>query len=507
MNFIIFLASFLVASEGLAQKAKSLGELFRLGTEISGDKRLTLRGILPFPNEFIQHPNFSTRGWEQQLTYDTTVWSLLIYVQPDLHSAYQHQQTVPYPLFHGVYLINPNIDPENVDLSSTDLLTLAQAKETQIALYEGGEWYNDAPNNKMQLEKWRYLSYDKLLAFIPDSKSRATFAEIVAKEGYRNTAFAPYYDVPAFSRRKVAGINHSDTLTDKRFRSIINKTYNLMTSGYTVVFNQRIEECIERLKQQKRRGQKINNNRYLAPLTENNLRAAFRNGKAFTALLLNPNKEIEAGVVGFTFNNVYEPDSVFGDDINKVKVVDFSLMRYLRANKIKVINTAMVTNYTESLGGYRVSEKDYLNLVHALPQNIVSLPKKSWTDHLAIIITSKKVSENYLEKHLFNDELLYRPLLVIHTSAEHEKPYLLKENKRIASMQEVLKNSQKITLYTDDGQQETTETPHTTALFNNYLKDIQRIEIEVVKKINVLKVISIGGFPTTSAELFKQNDS
>ena len=127
MRGFLFGISFVLALEALSAP---LGHSFVQGTQLGRDVlRLTLRGVLPFPNAFVEHPHFVADGWRVMLEHDVKLWSLLIYVMPDLETAFAHQQRVPYPLTQGLYLINPQFAAD-ADLSQIDFAALAQAPQT-----------------------------------------------------------------------------------------------------------------------------------------------------------------------------------------------------------------------------------------------------------------------------------------------------------------------------------------------------------------------------------------
>ena len=65
----------LVLVGGTGAGSGQLDRLFLQGTQLHRDTlRLTLRGILPFPNEFVEHPRAAADGWRVLQEHDVTLW-------------------------------------------------------------------------------------------------------------------------------------------------------------------------------------------------------------------------------------------------------------------------------------------------------------------------------------------------------------------------------------------------------------------------------------------------
>ena len=491
-----FLVFFLVFScHALA--LSHLGRLFMQGTGINnGALPITLRGCLPFPNAFVTHPDFKQEGWQALVENDVTLWYLPVYVRPDLESAFAHQQVVPYPLTQGIYIINPHIDPAT-SLEELDFHELQTHPDTLIALYEGGIWHDNIPTETMNPDKWRYLNHAEFQSYLPNEENAEKFSTISAP-GAELFGNLPHWRIPAFTQRKVIGINHANSFNDQKLRSIFNRTRTLMRQGYRVVFNQRIEETINFLKNQERRGQTVEMNRYRNESVANNLRSAFVAGHAFNALLLNPEGDIEAGVAGFVYQNQFRPDSVFGDDINNVKVVDIALMRYLLAHDIEFVNAGMVTNYTESIKGYRASQQEYEELVATLPKEIVTLPLDGWQDTVTVVVATRRL--NTLElRNIVDEGKVKGPLILVRTTSS-ERPWMRKGEARITSMTEVLDNAKNLTIL-EQGEPPLEIKESMPPSLTRYFTKIRTVEVEVVDKINTMYLTTITGFPRNLREL------
>lgn len=500
MRYLAAVCLFLACSSALMARANSgqLGELLLRGTQLShGALRITLRGVLPFPSEFAAHPRAATEGWQAMLEHEIKLWNLLIYAKPSLESAFLHQQSLSMPLMQGLYLINPQVD-ENADSTLSDpdgmlqhFEELRHSPQTIFALYEGGEWHDGEPTTEMRADRWRYLTLAELQQYFPDAHNREKFAVAAYPRSYIS-ADTPIYSVPAFTKRKVIGVNHASTLHDRSLRSVFNKTRTLLKEGYRIVFNEDVGHAISALQHQERKGQTVKMNRYRNSKIEGDFRAAYAAGKAFDVLLRNPDGEIEAGVVGYVHNNIYSPDSVFGDDLDKVKVVDFALMRYLHTHGIDFVNAGMVTPYTESIKGYRVAEQDYQKLVETLPPEPVSLPH-SWQDMLAIVNATKKTNRRHLERLVAAGKAPSPLLLVNSSSNEQPATQSTKNNARTASLERLLASVESFVIITQTGAAEG-RGPLPDSL-RRYLTDIRSVDVVPVQKVNIMHVSTFGGFP------------
>ena len=483
----------------LQMQASSLERLFVQETQITSNVwRLTLRGVLPFPNQFVTHPSFATDGWRVLLEHDVKLWYMPVYVMPNLETAFSHQQRVPYPLTQGLYLINAQF-AEDTDLQEVNFDSLIQMPKTRKALYEGGKWHDYRASTLMMPDYWRFVSREDFELYLPSDINRANFPVQTAPPS-PHFGDAPHYRVPAFTQRKVVGINHADTFEDRSLRSIFNKTRTLFSQGYRIAFNTEIERSITALQNQERKGQSVEMNRYRDPQVASMFRAAFAKSKAFNALLLAPDGEVVAGVVGYLHNNVYHPDSVFGD-INMVKAVDFAFMRYLHARGIDFVNAGMVTPYTKSIKGYRITEHEYHALTANLPREPVSLPHSGWQDAITIVTATNKLSQ--IEQLVATGEVLTPLLLVNSSSGERPALQSAKNNARTASLERLLANVESYVIYEPDrpawhGKGELPEA------LSRYLTKIRSVDVVTQGKINFMQVSTFTGFPASLLEELQQ---
>lgn len=482
--------------------SKSLESLFVSGTKINRNVlRLTLRGILPFPNEFVAHPRFADDNWRILSQHEVTQWSLLIYVMPNLEAAFAHQQRVPLPLTQGLYLINPQIDAE-ASLAKVDFATLAQSSQTSFALYEGGEWHDGEPTEEMRADRWRYLSYAELQQYLPSAANQVNFAieDMPAIPSYGN---APFFAVPAFSLRKIIGINHTDTLQSRSGKALINLTRKLFAQGYRIVFNEELEPSIMALQNQPRNDQTVEMNRYRLPNVANSLRHAFAAGMGFTVLLRDPDDKTVAGVVGYTSGNVYRPDSVFYYNIDEAKVSFLAMLRYLGAHGINFTNAGMVTPFTASIGGFRITEQQYRDLVTQLPATPVSLPASGWQDAVSIIVPTSKLNQQHLERLVAAGKVLTPLLLLNSSSGEYPVQQSAKNNKRTASMARLLADIDSFIVYEPDlpPREESGGLPEH---WRRYFDPMHRIEVVPVEGVNFMQVSTLSGFPASLIEELKQ---
>ena len=468
------------------------------GTQLNRDVwRLTLRGVLPFPDEFVAHPSFAVDGWRVLLQHDVKLWNMPVYVMPNLETAFAHQQRVPYPLTQGLYLINAQFAADT-DLRDVDFAELVQLPLTRQALYEGGEWHDGEPTAVMRPDRWRFVSRAEFPRYLPAAASQVSFPvrTIPPSPHYGDV---PHYSVPAFTVRKVVGINHAADLQHRSLRAVFNKTRALFKQGYRVVFNEDVEHAITALQNQARRGQSVAMNRYRDANVANTFRAAFAGGKAFNVLLRSPDGAVVAGVVGYMHENVYSPDSVFGDDIDVVKVVDFALARYLYAHGIDFVNAGMVTHYTESIKGYRVTEQQYRALRAQLPREPVSLPHSGWQDALTIVTATHRLNVRHLERLVAAGQVPTPLLLVTSSSAERPALQSTKNNARTASLERLLGSVESFVVYEPDrpAWQGVGALP---AQLRRYLAVIRSVEVVPMHKINFMHVSTLSGFPASLVE-------
>ncbi len=481
----------------LQSQAAPLERLFVQGTRINSDVwRLTLRGVLPFPDKFVAHPSFAADGWRSLLQHDVKLWNMPVYVMPDLETAFAHQQRVPYPLTQGLYLINPQF-VAGLDLHEVDFAEIMASPQTRRAVYEGGDWHDDQPSAAMRPERWRFVSQEELQLYLPSDASQVHFPvqPIPASPHFGDV---PHYRVPAFTQRKVVGINHAEALQDRSLRKIFNKTRTLFKQGYRVVFNEDIEQSITALQHQARRGQSVEMNRYRNSHVAHALRAAFAHDQAFTVLLRNADGATVAGVVGFVRENVYHPDSVFGD-INMVEVADFALMRYLHAHDINFVNAGMVTPYTAKIKGYRVTQQQYLELQAQLPHAPVSLPPSGWQDAIGIVTKTAKLNETRVARLVAAGKVL-TPLLLLDSSS-NEHPALRRAADRTASLERLFAAVERYVIYEPDRPpwQGVGELP-----LRRYLATLRSIEVVPVHNIHFMQVATLSGFPASLIATLEQ---
>lgn len=486
----IVLCLLLVTSDNLWAKATALRQLFVWETGINKTGNLlTLRGNTPFPNRFVADANYPQHGWRVQVELGVALWGLRVYLRPNLQSAFDHQQSLPRPLNQGVYFINESI-AEDAKLSKLDFMSLATSTETRIALYEGGEWHDGQDNLEMDLDKWRYLTFGEFSNYLPDEGNLAKFP-ITSIPATELSSGLSYYVIKSFVLPKVIGINHGKTLDDRRFRKIFNKTNDRLASGYRLLFNAgNIEEVIEALQVQQRRKQLVTMNRYRSEAIADKLRKAFAEDKAFTVTLVDQQNELVAGVVGYVHGNRFNPDSVFGNDINDIKITDVALMRYLTAHQIEFVDAGMVTSYTASLGGYRVSREQFEQLVTELPEQPVVLPK-GWQGAISTVVATKKTSQRYLQ-HLVNRGEVSDPLLLITTSSP-VRPHLQKAGQRRDGLREVLAKATKVSIIEANRQPQLFDGLPVSLV--PYLQKVLAIDVDVIGKVSIMKVTTMSGFP------------
>ena len=487
----IILFLLLVTVNDLWAKATALRRQFIRETGMGRAANfLTLRGNTPFPNKFVADADYHNYGWLVQVELGVIMWSMSVYLRPNLQSAFEHQQRIPYPLSQGVYFINKGI-AEDAELSQLDFMSLVTSAETRIALYEGGEWHDGQLNNsEMDLDKWRFLTVAEFSNYLPDKSNLARFP-ITSSPATDSAGGLARYLVPSFALPKVVGINHSQTLGDKKFRSIFNKSNDRLASGHRLLFNaDNIEEIIKALQTQQRRGQQVTMNRYLNEAVADKLRKAFAEDKAFSVSLVDQQGKLVAGVVGYVHGNRFTPDSVFGGDVNDAKIADFALMRYLTAHQINFVDAGMVTNYTASLGGYRVSRVQFEQLVADLPELPVVLPE-GWQGEISIVVATKKTSQKHLQ-YLVDRGLVAGPLLLITTSSA-VRPHLQKAEQRRDGLREVLANIERTVVI--EGNHQPRSFDGLPVSLVPYLRDILAIDIDVISKTSIIKVTTMSGFP------------
>lgn len=453
---------------------------------------LTLRGNTPFPNKFVADADYHQHGWLVQVELGVIMWSMSVYLRPNLQSAFDHQQRIPYPLNQGVYFINAQVAHVAEDWERLPkFMALLNHDETTIALYEGGEWHDGQLNNyQMDVNKWRFLTVDEFSNYLPNTTNLARFP-ITSSPATNSAGGLARYLVPSFALPKVVGINHAQALGDKKFRPIFNKSNDRLASGHRLLFNaDNVEEIIKALQTQQRRGQQVTMNRYLNEAVADKLRKAFAEDKAFSVSLVDQQGELVAGVVGYVHGNRFTPDSVFGG-VNEAKIADFALMRYLTAHQINFVDAGMVTNYTASLGGYRVSRAQFEELVAELPKQPVVLPE-SWQGEISIVVATKKTSQKHLQ-YLVDRGVVSGPLLLITTSNNAIPPHQQKADQRRDGLREVLANIERTVVIEANRQPRSFDGLPISLV--PYLREILSIDVDVIGKVSIMKVTTMSGFP------------
>lgn len=496
----LIMFSWSISQPAISRSSRSLEQVFN-HTVLTGKMSLTKRGIRPFANEFFLHPDYQADGWSILLKNRMTLWNLILYPVADLQTAYRHQtEDVPYPLTEGGYLVNSKF-ADDLDLAELDVYQLIESPETTIAFYEV-EWQKEPVVAEMDQSKWLTLSPEEFSQYLPSPANRDRFSISIVPPSvhYGNRSS---YRVLGISDRKVAGVNHISVLQDKNLRSIISRTHTLLRDkGYRVVFNQRLEETITRLQNQQRRGQSLEMNRHRDPIVADNLRSAFVAGNAFNVLLVDHQDRIVAGGVGFVDDhNLFSPDSVFADNIDDAKVAYFSLIRYLKAHGIEFLNAGMVTPFTASIKGYRVTRAEFDRMADTLPSAKITLPTSGWRESISIIVTSKKNSPTRVA-NLLARTTIPRPLIVVEsTAAEHPHRYNNKNNARLDIFRKVIANLERFTIY------ENNQTPQIfdnasdfPPEINRYLQEIDSIDVEIIAGMITLRVTSLSGFPASLLE-------
>ena len=495
----LLLFGWLISQHGVSRSPHSLEQAFNR-VVMSGKPSLTKRGIRPFANEFFLHPDYQTDGWSVLLKNRMALWNLILYPVADLPTAYRHQtKEVPYPLTEGGYLVNARFanGPAKVD----DVYQLIESPETTIAFYEV-EWQKDGLVGEMDQSKWLILSPEEFAQYLPSPANRDQFpiSDIPSSSHYGDR---PSYRVLGIADRKVAGVNHVSALQNNDLRFIISRTHTLLRDrGYRIVFNQRLEETITRLKNQERRGQSLDMNRHRDPVVANNLRSAFAAGNAFIALLVDPQDHIVAGSVGYVDdNNLFSPDSVFSDKIVDAKVAYFSLIRYLKAHDIEFLNAGMVTPFTKSIGGYRVTRAEFDRMTDTLPSTKISLPTSGWRESISIVVASKKNSPVRVA-HRLAGAIIPRPLIVVESNSdEYPHRYSAKNKARLNSFREVINNIKRFTIH-ENGQPPRVfdNVNKFPPAISRYLQEIDSIDVETIAGTLTLRVTSLSGFPSSFLE-------
>ena len=497
---ILMLFGWLVSQPGVSRSVRSLERVFN--RIVLADKpSLTKRGIRPFADQFFLHPDYQTDGWSIILKNRMMLWSLVLYPAADLQTAYRHQiEDVQYPLMEGGYLVNSRF-ADDLDLTGVDIYQLIESPETTIAFYEV-DWQKDGVVGEMDQSKWVTLSAEQFAYYLPAPANRQQFPINVIPSSvfYGNRTS---YRVLGIADRKVSGVNHVSALENKNLRFIISRTHTLLRDrGYRIVFNQRLEETITRLQNQQRRGQSLDMNRHRDPVVANNLRSAFAAGNAFSVLLIDPQDHIVAGSVGFVDDhNLFSPDSVFADKIDDAKVAYFSLVRYLKAHGIEFLNAGMVTPFTASIKGYRVTRAEFDQMADTLPTTKITLPASGWRESISIVVASKKNSPTKVA-HRLAETTLPRPLIVVEsTSGEYPHRYNAKNNSRLNSLRQVIANLERFTIYENGQAPQVFDNVNSfPPELSRYLQEIDSIDVETIAGIVTLRITSLSGFPASLLE-------
>lgn len=208
-----------------------------------------------------------------------------------------------------------------------------------------------------------------------------------------------WFSHPGWVLPKLRGVLKLDkeTLGGSTYKNLKNQARKYEAKGYKFHFNHDFEESLNKLADQKRVGQDVDENRFRQAAVFNAALQSYKNGKAFSVEMVDRNGEIKGGFVGYRFGNIIAINSVFYDPPNEedvdltgkteeekkailarplldfAKVPVLALIDRLQAAGIEFIDMGMVSPYSKGLKAKYISQEEFLGMLNKLPKDDVAI--------------------------------------------------------------------------------------------------------------------------------------
>ncbi len=170
---------------------------------------------------------------------------------------------------------------------------------------------------------------------------------------------------------KVRGvIEYSYTLEGKTYKKLYKKIRTLFRQGHSVTFNKDIDQCLEKVISQRRKGQPEGSSRYKNENLVNGLKESFAKGSAFSIEVWDSSGKLVGGSIGNRDGNLFSPDTVFYDHIDFAKIAVVALIDRLKKSGIDVVDAGMVTPFTAALKGQYVTTEYFEQLRKTIPADV-----------------------------------------------------------------------------------------------------------------------------------------
>ncbi len=208
-----------------------------------------------------------------------------------------------------------------------------------------------------------------------------------------------WFSNPGWVLPKIRGVLKMDkaTIGGNTYKNLKGQARKYEGKGYTYHFNYNFEKSLQMLRDQKRVGQDVEENRFRQPAVFNAAIQSYKNGKAFSVEMVDRHGNIKGGFVCFRYGNIISINSVFYDppneeDVNlegkteeekkeilETPLLDFAkvpvlaLMDRLQAAGIEFIDMGMVSPYSHKLKTRYISQAEFLGMVNKLPQEELAI--------------------------------------------------------------------------------------------------------------------------------------
>ena len=209
-----------------------------------------------------------------------------------------------------------------------------------------------------------------------------------------------WFSNPGWVLPKLRGVLKLDkeTLGGSTYKNLKNQARKFEAKGYTFHFNYDFKKSLEKLRDQKRVGQDVDENRFRNPAVFNAAVQSYEAGRAFSVEMVDRHGNIKGGFVCFRYGNIVAINSVFYDPPNEddvdmtgkteeekrailerplldyAKITVLPLMdRLLATGVIEFIDMGMVSPYSKSLKAKYISRDEFLGMLAKLPAEDIAI--------------------------------------------------------------------------------------------------------------------------------------
>lgn len=134
----------------------------------------------------------------------------------------------------------------------------------------------------------------------------------------------------------------------------------LKKSPYSVRFNENFERVIKMCAEVKRKNQP---GTWITKEIIDSYINLYNNGFAYCVEVYDENNELVGGLYGVCINSFYSGESMFHLKDNASKIAILALMQKLKEYDVDWLDTQMVTDVVENMGGINIPREEFLELL------------------------------------------------------------------------------------------------------------------------------------------------